>query len=198
MTHKVKVGKNGGIVKGLKSRGEGHPHGSNGNGAVSKPQKDDPQKDNVLFLEQCAQSEYFLLLQSECQRTEQLWRLGDYLRDIRRLLGLTHGMWQKYLEDTLHIDYLSAKRACRLRKRHDNCDDVKGKTLEEALAYEPSPNVKAAKRAKGRAKTGGKPSLPGPEEKPPTDEEKQALKFFLDACGTVERARFVLETVTND
>ena len=81
-------------------------------------------------------------------------------------------------------------------------------TLEEALNYQPSPNVKTAKpgaraKAKHGGKTkagqsnGGKPPLPGVEQKPPTDEEKQALKIFLEACGTIERAKWVLEVVAN-
>lgn len=136
------------VARVLNQIGEGGPlHDASSKGDSQKSEKEGPATNDVPHLEELAKSTYILLMNCELQRTENYWQLGDYLRDIRHQLGLAHGSWQKYLEETLHIDYQRAKRACRLRKQFDKPEKCKGMTLEEALNYQPSPTVTEAKQA---------------------------------------------------
>jgi hypothetical protein len=202
------------VVKVLNQVGNGVPQQQKSNVGKSHASSKDASAKDWRDLEDLAKSTYTLLMSTETsllntehQRTENYWHLGDYLTQLRRKLGLAHGSWQKYLEQTLHIDYQRAKRACRLKKKYEKCEGCKGKTLKEAMNYNPSPTVKEAKQAQAKAKRGGKTKVgqpggsklptPSVEQKPPTDEEKQALKIFLEACGSIERARFVLEAVAH-
>ena len=211
MNRKAKVKKDA-VVEGAKQRGQGlgHLHKTNGNGDIPKTAKGASSASDVRDLEEHAKAAYVLLMDTEHQlmdtehqRTANYWDLGNFLRDIRRQLGLAHGAWMKYLE-SMRIDYEIAKRACRLRGKHDNRDQCKNLTLREALDYKPSESVKEAKQAQAKAKRAAQQSksgnspLPVSQQKPPTDEEKQALKIFLEACGTLERARFVLDTVVTN
>ncbi len=166
----------------------------NGNGKESVSANDDSQRVTVARLEEDAQEAYWALLNSECQRTEQYWKLGDSLTEIRRQYAFRHGQWQRYLA-TIEIDYQRAKRACRLRKRYETADDCKDKSLEEALGYKASPKVKAAKRSQAR-KTSAVSDDGATEQNPPTDEEQEALNIFLQACGNLGRARWVFEVIT--
>ena len=78
----------------------------NENGKKSTAPDSDPKKGTELpRLEELAKSAYVMLMNTEQQRTEHYWQLGDYITELRHQLGLAHGMWQKYLEETLHIDY---------------------------------------------------------------------------------------------
>ena len=85
-------------------------HQANGNSHDAPATMANPEK-ALKCLEELAKSTYMLLANTEHQRTEQFWALGDYLTDIRRQLGLTHGAWMKYLEVSLHIEYRRAN-AC--------------------------------------------------------------------------------------
>ena len=64
----------------------------NGSGKNPTGTNGDPTKGTAVpRLEELAKSAYLVLMNTEKQRTEHFWQLGDYLTEIRRQLGLTHG-----------------------------------------------------------------------------------------------------------
>ncbi len=158
------------------------------------------QDETIPDLEKKAKDKYDELCGQERKTAEHYRALGIVLMKLRKVQGIGNGEWQKYLK-TLHIDYNRAKRACRIADKHKKPEDVKQKTIDQALNYHPSPKVKAAKRAQAAAKAakkGEKVEPTGtPTEQPALrEEEKMTWSLFLTACGTVERARWVMETMT--
>ena len=169
-----------------------------GMGTTQIPKTPDP---TIPDLEKKAKEQYDELCGQERKTAEHYWRLGKVLNTLRDVQGLGNGDWQKYLK-TLHIDYNRAKRACRIADKHSKPEDLRQKTIDMACGYNPSPKVKAAKRAQAAAKAARKgekveTTTDTPTEQPTlTDHEKAAWVAYLTACGTVQRAKWVMETLT--
>ena len=166
-------------------------------GTTPIPKTPDP---TIPDLEKQAKDRYDELCGQERKTAECYHSLGVVLKALRKVQGIGNGEWQKYLK-TLHIDYNRAKRACRIVDKNPNPKDLKQKTIDQACGYKFSPNVKAAKRAQAAkaARKGGnaEPTTDTPTEQPTlTDHEKAAWLVYLSACGTVGRARYVMETMT--
>jgi len=160
------------------------------------------QDETVPELEAKAKKRYDDLLGQERKTAENYHALGVVLKELRKVQGLGNGDWQRYVTKTLKMDYNRAKRACRIADKNPNPEKLKKKTIEEALGYNPSPKVAAAKRAQAAAKAAKKGEKVEPTDTPTeqptlTEDEKAAWAAYLTVCGSVERAKWVMETMTH-
>jgi len=92
---------------------------------------------SIPELEDLAKKEYDALLGIERQSVASYWRLGDVLTILRDKNQIPHSEWMKYVTG-LGINYTRAKRALRIRKRHNKPEDCLDKSIDDALDYEQS------------------------------------------------------------
>ena len=138
-----------------------------------------PANASVAELETLAQQEYQSILQSERKTAAQYWLLGDYLTRLKTTCP--HGNWEHYVTSTLKIDPNRARRAIRVRKRHESVSECSEQTIWEALQYdnkkEPNPSTSQQPKAPSRQRN---PSLTMFEADGDTENDKAKENDFTN------------------
>jgi len=128
---------------------------------------------SIPELEILAKKEHDALLGIERQAVLSYWRLGEVLSVLREKNHIPHREWMKYVTG-LGINYTRAKRALRIRKRHDKPEDCLDKSIDDALAYEQREENDQTTNAPSVPKpVGAKPIMPVHHQPEEQEEEEE-------------------------